>query len=121
MNSGFRIGGGDHQPYHECSRCFRGRGSITLRVVGEQVSLSSPNSGLEFLPHIVTSGLYARVSVSDTGHGMTPEVLAQATEAFFTTKKAGRGRGLGLAGVRSFTERAGGHVVLESEVGSARR
>ena len=91
--------------------------TITVRVVGEHVSLSSPNSGCEVDLHIARSGLYARVSVADAGHGMTPEVLARATEAFFTTKQVGRGAGLGLAGVRSFAERAGGHVALESAVG----
>ncbi len=92
-------------------------GAITVRIVGEHISVSSPNSGRDVVAHIAKSGLYARISVADAGHGMTPEVLARATEAFFTTKQFGRGTGLGLAGVRSFAERAGGHVALESAVG----
>jgi len=56
-------------------------------------------------------------AVADSGVGMTPEVLARATEPYFTTKGAGRGTGLGLASARSFAEQAGGNLRLESEPG----
>jgi signal transduction histidine kinase len=48
---------------------------------------------------------------------MSPEVLAQAGVAFFTTKPHGRGTGLGLAGARGFAERAGGRLSIDSEEG----
>jgi len=55
--------------------------------------------------------------VRDTGKGMTPEVLARAGEAFFTTKPNGAGTGLGLAMARGFTQRAGGMLELSSGPG----
>jgi len=60
---------------------------------------------------------YLRVQVRDTGKGMTPEVLARAGEAFFTTKPNGAGTGLGLAMARGFTQRAGGMLELSSGPG----
>jgi len=58
-----------------------------------------------------------RLRVADTGTGMPPEVLRQATEPFFTTKAAGKGSGLGLAQVHSFAARAGGRLQIDSTLG----
>jgi signal transduction histidine kinase len=57
------------------------------------------------------------VTVTDTGHGMTPEVLEHAFEPLFTTKEAGGGTGLGLSMVYGFAKQSGGHVRIQSEVG----
>jgi len=55
--------------------------------------------------------------VTDSGHGMSPEVLARATEPFFTTKPVGKGTGLGLAMVYSATKAHGGTLEIQSKVG----
>ena len=57
-----------------------------------------------------------RISVSDTGIGMSPEILQRAFEPFFTTKE-GRGTGLGLSTIYGFASQSGGHVTMESEQG----
>lgn len=64
------------------------------------------------------TGDYVVLSIRDDGAGMTPQVLARATEPFFTTKEQGKGTGLGLAMVYGFMKQSGGALRLESQAGA---
>jgi PAS domain S-box-containing protein len=65
----------------------------------------------------LAAGEYVVVSVTDSGCGMTTEVIAHAFEPFYTTKEAGRGTGLGLAQVYGFVRQWGGTACIESTLG----
>ena len=60
---------------------------------------------------------FVKISVADTGLGMTPEVQARAFEPFFTTKDISKGSGLGLPQVYGFAQQSGGRVTIDSAVG----
>jgi PAS domain S-box-containing protein len=62
-------------------------------------------------------GQYALITVSDTGHGMSPDIIDHAFEPFFTTKTGGNNSGLGLSMVHGFIKQSGGQVSIYSEPG----
>ncbi len=76
--------------------------------VDEQVTAQHPE-----LP----AGPYVRITVTDTGHGMTPDVVERIFEPFFTTKRPGEGTGMGLALVHGIVASHGGVVTVASVVG----
>jgi PAS domain S-box-containing protein len=65
----------------------------------------------------VAPGDYVRLSVSDSGMGMAPEVIERVFEPFYTTKDVGKGTGLGLPMIYGFVKQSGGHVTIYSEQG----
>jgi CheY-like chemotaxis protein len=89
-----------------------GHGRITIRSGNVTVEPAQAAAHPEFAP-----GDYVVLSVSDTGCGMSPEILAHIFEPFFTTKDQGKGTGLGLAIVFGLVKQNRGHVFVESEVG----
>ncbi len=88
---------------------------------GGQLYIESHNATIDEQTAIrrdeVTPGEYAVVTISDTGTGMTPEVLAKAIDPFFTTKEVGEGSGLGLSMVYGFAKQLGGDMTIYSELG----
>ena len=66
----------------------------------------------------LNAGSYVVVSVADSGHGMDEQTKARVFDPFFTTKPVGQGSGLGLSTAYGFIKQSGGHIYLESQVGS---
>jgi signal transduction histidine kinase len=88
---------------------MEGRG--LMRISTENVKLAANAVG------DIRSGDYVKISVTDTGCGMPPDILEHAFEPFFTTKPVGKGTGLGLSQIFGFAHESGGEVGIESHVG----
>ena len=82
-----------------------------MRIASDNVTLAANQVG------DVRAGDYVRISVTDTGCGMPPDVIERAFEPFFTTKPVGKGTGLGLSQIFGFAHESGGEVGIESTVG----
>ena len=65
----------------------------------------------------IDMGNYIRLSIADTGEGMSAETRTRAMEPFFSTKPVGQGTGLGLSMVYGFIKQSGGHIAIYSELG----
>jgi signal transduction histidine kinase/CheY-like chemotaxis protein/sensor domain CHASE-containing protein len=101
---------------------------LALLNLGVNARDAMPNGGrfrvkarnLTFHPGAASEGLigdFVAMTLSDTGTGMTPEVLARAFEPFYTTKEVGLGSGLGLSQVYGFAKQSNGAALIESEIG----
>jgi CheY-like chemotaxis protein len=84
---------------------------------GGELVVETANITIDDSDPELTAGDYAVVAVSDSGEGMSPEVLAKASEPFFTTKPVGKGSGLGLSMVYGFARQSGGQLKIYSEAG----
>ena len=85
------------------------------RVIVETRNLVADNElfdGTDLAP-----GKYVQITVTDSGVGMSADVLERAFEPFFTTKESGKGSGLGLSMIYGFAKQSGGHTAIYSEEG----
>ena len=89
-----------------------GGGRLTIATSNRTIAARAANGAGDLAP-----GDYVAIEVSDSGAGMTPEIMARAFEPFFTTKDIGKGSGLGLAMVYGFVKQSGGGVAIESAPG----
>lgn len=87
---------------------------------GGEFTVSTACVHCEAAPDLA-AGNYVEIACADTGQGMAPDVLARATEPFFSTKPMGRGTGLGLSQVYGIASQSGGALRIESEPGSGTR
>lgn len=88
-------------------------GTLTLATDNVNLDTEYAATALELEP-----GAYVKLSVTDTGTGMSPETVERAFEPFFTTKKVGEGSGLGLSMVFGFAKQSGGHAAISSTEGN---
>jgi signal transduction histidine kinase len=95
------------------AHAMRGKGGI-LEVSLSQVEVDADMTA-QYMD--LSVGPYIRLTVSDTGHGMDPEVRERAFDPFFTTKKPGEGTGMGLAVVHGIVKNHEGAIRIYSEVG----
>jgi PAS domain S-box-containing protein len=87
-------------------------GTVTIRTANEAV-----NNALALGTAMMPVGDYVRISVADTGTGMSNEVKSKIFDPFFTTKPVGQGTGLGLATVYGIVKQSGGFIDVDSTLG----
>ncbi len=100
---------------------------LNLVINGRDAMPSGGTIIIETAEHVVDGALggepalppgqYIRLSVTDSGTGMPPDIVRRAFEPFFTTKQPGKGTGLGLSTIHGFAQQSGGTATIYSEVG----
>ena len=91
---------------------MRGSGRLTVRSRNVDIDEVKAQRWQD-----VSAGQYICIDVSDTGMGMSPDVVERAFDPFFTTKQVGQGTGLGLSMVYGFAHQSGGHCDIHSKPG----
>lgn len=91
---------------------MEGRGKLTIETGNTYLDDRYARDHAE-----VTPGQYVMLAVTDTGPGISPDIIGKIFDPFFTTKPEGQGPGLGLSMVYGFVKQSGGHVKIYSEAG----
>lgn len=89
-----------------------GQGKLTIELGNAMLDDAYARTHAE-----VTPGQYVMLAVTDTGTGMSPQIIDRVFEPFFSTKGEGKGSGLGLSMVYGLVKQSGGHVKIYSELG----
>lgn len=85
-------------------------GKLTIETMNASVDAAYARQ------YSIPAGQYVLIAVTDTGAGMSSDVMEKAFDPFYTTKEVGKGTGLGLSQVYGFVRQSGGHVKIYSEV-----
>ncbi len=88
---------------------------VFMNLIGNAIQAMS--EGGELSIHTRKSGRWILVEISDTGHGISPEILEHVFDAFFTTKDTGQGVGLGLSVSHYIVQHHGGKIEVHSQIG----
>ena len=87
-------------------------GRLTIETARADFDKTTATAGV-----VIPAGPYLRLTVTDTGSGITPELLPHVFEPFFTTKEPGRGTGLGLSTVYGIVKQSNGYISVDSAPG----
>ena len=99
--------------------CTNAQHAIGQKAGLLEIEVKNTDIGLEQKNDLISlqEGSYVRISVKDSGYGMTPDVIERIFDPYFTTKEKGVGTGLGLAVVHGIVRKSGGAIKVESEPG----
>jgi two-component system NtrC family sensor kinase len=96
--------------------CDPAQAELTLHELLSNAAIATQYKG-EITFKTTNAGGFVTIAIHDTGAGMAPDILARATEPFFTTRPSGAGKGLGLSIASRFARQAGGSLEITSQPG----